>query len=90
MRPNNDAALQSTDGKHGKVSHQRKDANLRLNITIYGQPAVWAKELKEEGIVRNNADLICQAVSALYQRFVDERLKILRLKTLERTEEDEL
>jgi hypothetical protein len=63
--------------------------NLRINITLYGQPATQAKELKQSGFVRNNADLLCQAISTLYQRFVDERLKVLRLKTLERTGEDE-
>lgn len=62
--------------------------SLRLNTTVYGQPAVWAKELKDEGVIRNNADLICQAISALYERFVNERLKILRLKTLEENKED--
>jgi hypothetical protein len=79
----NSERLQESRQKTGKVS-------LRLNTTVYGQPAVWAKELKDEGVIRNNSDLISQAISALYQRFVDERLKILRLKTLERTEEDEL
>jgi hypothetical protein len=64
--------------------------NLRVNITLYGQPATQAKELKQLGFVRNNADLLCQAISTLYQRFVDERLKVLRLKTLERTEDNDL
>jgi len=64
--------------------------NLRINITLYGQPATRAKELKQLGFVRNNADLLCQAISTLYQRSVDERLKVLRLKTLERTEDNDL
>jgi len=64
--------------------------NLRINVTLYGQPATQAKELKQSGFVRNNADLLCQAISTLYQRFIDERLKALRLKTLERAEEDDL
>jgi hypothetical protein len=63
--------------------------NLRINITLYGQPATQAKELKQSGFVRNNADLLCQAISTLYQRFIDERLKVLRLKALEGNEEDE-
>jgi len=60
---------------------------LGINVTIHGQPAVEARELEQAGAVRNNADLVCQAISALYQRMVEERLKILRLKTLEKTEE---
>jgi len=48
-----------------------------------------ATELRQAGSVRNNADLVGQAISALYQRIVKERLKILRLKTLEKTGEYE-
>jgi hypothetical protein len=72
-----------------KRKETKTSDNLRINITLYGQPATQAKELKQSGFVRNNADLLCQAISTLYQRFVDERLKVLRLKTLERTGEDE-
>jgi hypothetical protein len=72
-----------------KHKETKTSDNLRINITLYGQPATQAKELKQSGFVRNNADLLCQAISTLYQRFVDERLKVLRLKTLERTGEDE-
>jgi len=63
---------------------------LRINVTIRGQPAAQARELKQSGAVRNNADLVCQAISALYQRTVDERLKTLRLKAFEKTEESEV
>lgn len=73
-----------------KLKKTKTGDNLRINITLYGQPATQAKELKQSGFVRNNADLLCQAISTLYQRFVDERLKVLRLKTLERTGEDDL
>ena len=73
-----------------KHKETKTSDNLRINITLYGQPATRAKELKQSGFVRNNADLLCQAISTLYQRFVDERLKVLRLKTLERTGEDDL
>ena len=63
-----------------------KDA-LRINVVIYDQPAAEARELKQDGVVKNNADLTRQGIHALYQRWVDERLKILRMKTFEQTEE---
>ena len=62
--------------------------SLRINLTLHGQPAIQAKELKQLGFVRNNADLVNQAVTVLYQQVIDQRLKALRLKTLERDEED--
>ena len=46
-------------------------------------------ELRQAGFVQNNGDLLRQAISTLYQKFVDERLKVMRLKALERTGEDE-
>lgn len=68
--------------------NKRKDS-LRINVTIHGQPVIEAQELKKTGIVRNNADLVRQGIIALYQRTVEERLKIMRLKALEKTGEDE-
>lgn len=59
---------------------------LRINCTIYGRLSTEAEELKHEGVVRNNADLVRQGVNALYQRMVDERLKTQRMKTFEQTE----
>jgi hypothetical protein len=62
--------------------------SLRINLTLHEQPAIQAKELKQLGFARNNADLVSQAITVLYQQVIDQRLKALRLKTLERNEED--
>jgi len=72
------------------MERRKGTESLRVNVTIRGQPAVQARELKEIGAVRNNADLVCQAIAALYQRVLDERLKTLRLRALEKAEENEL
>jgi hypothetical protein len=69
-----------------KKKSKNKDG-LRINCIICGRPFSEAKELKQEGVVRNNADLVRQGVSALYQRIVDERLKTLRMKAFEQTEQ---
>jgi pheromone shutdown protein TraB len=72
-----------------KIKKAKCDDSLRINITLHGQPAIQARELRQAGFVQNNGDLLRQAISTLYQKFVDERLKVMRLKALERTGEDE-
>ncbi len=66
---------------------KKKKDYLRINVQICGKPAEEAKELKQSGAVRNNADLVCQGIGVLYQKALDERLKTLRLKAFEQTEE---
>jgi hypothetical protein len=68
--------------------HEKSSENLRINLTLHGQPAIQAKELKQSGFVRNNADLVSQAITVLYQQVIDQRLKVFRLRTLEGNEED--
>jgi len=52
-------------------------------------PAIQAYELKKDGFVRNNADLVVRGVALLHERMVDERLKNLRLKAFEKQEEED-
>jgi hypothetical protein len=58
------------------------------NITLKGLYAKWAREIKEHGLATSNHDLVNQAIKALYVSITNERLKIAKLKTLERSEED--
>lgn len=60
---------------------------LRFNCVIYGQRAVEAKKLLEVGYVRNNPDLVSQAVGCLYEAWSNRKMQSLRIKTLENTEE---
>jgi len=59
---------------------------LRVNIQLKGICAEWAKEIKELGLATSNHDLVNQAVRALYENITNERLKIARLKALEKAE----
>lgn len=59
-----------------------------VNAQAFTKPAAQARELKQLGFVRSNADLVSQAVNVLYQQVIDQRLKTFRLKALERVEEE--
>lgn len=71
-----------------KVPQQAENGcRLRVNITLTGSYGRWAKEIKELGLVTSNHDLVNQAIKALYRDLTNERLKIARLKALEKAEE---
>jgi len=70
--------------KKERTSRTKKAGeNLRINISLKGLYAKWAKEVKESGLATSNHDLVNQAIKALYMQIADERLKIARLKALE-------
>lgn len=71
------------------MQEKGKKESLRINTTLYGELSKKAKELKQLGVARNSADLIRLAVSCLYKQSVEDRLKTLRLKALEKTEKNE-
>lgn len=72
-----------------KTSKTSSEQSLRINITIFGEPVSQAKELKQLGFVRSNSDLVIQGINTFYQQVVDQRLKTLRLKTLEKKEDED-
>jgi hypothetical protein len=63
---------------------------LRVNILLKGIYAKWAKEIKELGLAISNHDLVNQAVKALYENITNERLKIAKLRALEKAEGDNI
>ena len=67
----------------------KKEDDLRINLTLHGRIASWAREIKSPGIARSNSDLVYQAIACFYDKIVDARLKVARLKTLEKAAEEE-
>ena len=66
-----------------------KKDSLRVNITLYAQIANWAREIKALGLAKSNSDLVSQAIRCFYNKIVDERLKVARLKALEKAVKEE-
>jgi hypothetical protein len=76
--------------KSRQVNKPRKCVEtFRVNILLKGLCAEWAREIKELGLVTSNHDLVNQAVTTLYEKITDERLKIARLRALEKAEKAE-
>jgi len=65
----------------------REEAAIRINTTIYGEPAKMLLELKRKNIFTSNTDAVIQSIRVFYNKVVEEELKRAQLRTLETTEE---
>jgi hypothetical protein len=72
-----------------KNLHEHPRETLRINIMLKGLYAAWAKEIKDCGLATSNHDLVNQAIKMLYMSLTDERLKIAKLKAMEKAQESE-
>jgi hypothetical protein len=57
--------------------------NVRVNLTLKGEPAAFLNELKNRGLAVSNHDAIVQALITLRQRTLEQKLKTAQLKKLE-------
>jgi hypothetical protein len=67
-------------GKRPELFTRRPSPDV-FTSTLY---AKWARGIKEQGLATSNHDLVNQAIRALYNHIVNERLKVARLQTLEK------
>jgi hypothetical protein len=66
---------------------KKETETVRINITLRGLYAKWALEIKALGLATSNHDLVNQGIKVLHTNLTEERLKIARLKTLEKAGE---
>lgn len=66
MNNNYAAPTKQIENASKKLQRTRDEESLRINLVLRGEPALEALELKKLGFVRNNADLVSQAVAVLY------------------------
>jgi hypothetical protein len=50
---------------------QEFGGEVRINITLTGDPARWYKERRRRGLVRNTRDAVVQALVALQERVLE-------------------
>lgn len=55
---------------------------VHVNITLFGQPAIFLKEFKRRGLGLSNRDVIIQGLTALEERMLNLDLKKSELKNL--------
>jgi hypothetical protein len=68
-------------------TEKKETETVRINITLRGLYAKWALEIKALGLATSYHDLINLAMKALYTELTEERLKIARLKAVEKAGE---
>jgi len=68
--------------------HVRRTQEIRVNMTVKGEPADWILEWQERGLVRSVTDAVRQALILLRERFqiIDEQA--IRLRTISESDED--
>jgi hypothetical protein len=60
---------------------------IRVNCTLYGEPAKILIELKQRGLATSNTDAVIQALYALHEKIVNRDIRLAQLKTLTEAQE---
>jgi hypothetical protein len=73
------------------VSRENKERSARVHIrcAVDGEPARVLLELRRRGIIRSNADAVCQGLLALWEKAVRRELEEARLMASKRLEQEE-
>jgi len=71
------------------VSPENKERTARVHIrcAINGEPARVLLELRRRGIIRSNADAVCQGLLTLWEKIVRRELEEAQLKASKRLAE---
>jgi hypothetical protein len=72
-----------TNRSGGKESNR-----VHIRCSINGEPARVLLELKHQGIIRSNADAVCQGLLALWEKVVKRELEEAQLKASKRLDEE--
>lgn len=59
----------------------------RVNIDIWGEPALWIREMLQAGLAPSKRALVVQALREHYERWVEARLREAQLESLSRRPE---
>ena len=68
--------------------HVRRTQEIRVNMTVKGEPADWILEWQERGLVRSVTDAVRQALILLRERFQTIDEQAIRLRTISESDED--
>lgn len=61
---------------------------VRINMTLEGEPALWLNEWKRRGLITSFTDAVIQALRALNEKVTEQDLKSAQLGNIRRTEEE--
>ena len=55
---------------------------IRINMTVEGEPAAWLNDWKRRGLVTSYTDAVIQALRALNERVTEQDLKSVQLQNI--------
>lgn len=68
--------------------NKERSARVHIRCAINGEPARILLELRHRGIIRSNADGVCQGLLALWEKVVRRELEEAQLKASKRLAEE--
>ena len=71
-----------------RVYSYSKDAKIRINTTVTGEPAKWLNEWKRGGLVTSYTDAIIQSLSGFDEKVTEQNLKSAQLHNIRNVEEE--
>ncbi len=67
---------------------EKNEPRVRINLVLKGEPAEWLIKWRRRGLVSSYADAVIQALRALHEKIVEQDLKALQVRNLNRINED--
>ncbi|RLG17085.1 hypothetical protein DRN63_03360 [Nanoarchaeota archaeon] len=67
---------------------QKNEPRVRINLILRGEPAEWLISWRERGLISSYTDAVIQALRALHEKIVEQDLKALQVRNLNRINED--
>lgn len=67
---------------------EKNEPRVRINLVLKGEPAEWLIKWRRRGLVSSYADAVIQALRALHEKIVEQDLKALQIRNLNRINED--
>ena len=68
--------------------NKERSAKVHIRCAINGEPARVLLELKHRGVIRSNADAVCQGLLALWEKVVRRELEEARLMASKHLEQE--
>ena len=67
---------------------EKNEPRVRINLVLRGEPAEWLISWRERGLISSYTDAVIQALRALHEKIVEQDLKALQIRNLNRINED--
>jgi len=67
---------------------EKDEPRVRINLVLRGEPAEWLISWRRRGLISSYSDAVTQALRALHEKIVEQDLKALQARNLNRINEN--